>query len=69
MCYCNNNLNKANKHVHGAPPENSKLSNVTVLTATSTTAARNRYSDELTFTYSKTRLIRIQVIRIFAKTG
>jgi len=69
MCYCNNNLNKTNKHVHGAPPENCTLSNVTVLAATSTTAASNRNSDELTFTYSKTRLIRIRVIQIFAKTG
>jgi len=33
-----------------APPENSKLGSVTVLTATSTTAASNRCSDELTFT-------------------
>jgi len=32
---------------------NSKLGNVTVLTATSTTAASNRYFDELTFTLTQ----------------
>jgi len=44
----NNNLNKTNKHVHHL--KNSKSGNVTVLTATSTNSASNRYSDELTFT-------------------
>jgi len=40
----NNNQNKTNKHVHHL--NNSKLGNVTVLTATSTTAAINRHSEE-----------------------
>jgi len=49
----NNNLNTTNKHVHHL--NNSKLGNVIVLTAiaTSTTAASNRYSDELTFTLTQ----------------
>jgi len=49
----NNNLNKANKHVHHL--NNSKLGNATFLTATSTAAASNRYSDELTFTLTQKR--------------
>jgi len=46
-----NNLNKTNEHVHH--PNNRKLCNVTILTATSAVAASNtqpRYSDKITFT-------------------
>jgi len=32
---------------------NSKLGNITVLTATSTTAGSSRYSDQLTFTLTQ----------------
>jgi len=47
----NNNLNKINKFVHHL--NNSKLSYITILTATSTTAAKNRYSDQLIFTLTQ----------------
>jgi len=47
----NNNLNQTNKHVHHL--NNSKIGNVTVLTATSTTTANNRYSDDLAFTLTQ----------------
>jgi len=49
-----NNLNKTNKHVHHL--NNSKLGNVTILTATSAITASNtqpRYSDEFTFTLTQ----------------
>jgi len=48
----NNNLNKSNKHVHHL--NNSKLGNATVLTATLTTAANNRYFDGLLRLLSET---------------
>jgi len=43
------NLNKTSKHML-RHLKNSKLGNVTVFTATSTTAPSNRYSDELALT-------------------